>query len=122
MRRSGMTSSHTYHSHRPSLLEIKQLAEFDASLGNETEDEKRRKRIAYLKDAANQAKMGASMLKGFGCFVIPFAIIPVFWPFLIFFWFMRKKALGLMDSQLDLALSYWEIRRDEVITEDRSTR
>jgi len=95
------------------------LAEFDASLGDATEDEKRGKRVAYLKDAVNQAQLGASILKGFGCFIIPFAIIPIFWPFLIFFWLMRKKALDLMKSQLDLALSYWEIRRDEVITEER---
>ena len=104
-----------YHSQRPSPLEIKQLAEFDAALGETPEDEKRRKRIVYLRDAVRQMQMGASMLKGFGCFVIPFAIIPIFWPFLLFFWFIRKKALGLMGTQLQSALEYWGIQQDEII-------
>ncbi len=105
---------HHYHSQRSSPLEIKQLAEFDASLGDAPEEEKRRKRIVYLKDAARQMQTGSSMLKGFGCLLIPFAIIPIFWPFLFFFWFMRKKALGLMESQQASALEYWGIRQDEI--------
>ena len=110
-----MTTMHHYHSHRPSPLDIKQLAEFDASLGDTPEEEKRRKRIVYLRDAVRQMQMGASMLKGFGCFIIPFAIIPIFWPFLIFFWFMRKKALGLMGAQLNNAVEYWGIRQEEIL-------
>ena len=111
-----MTTMHHYHSQRPSPLEIKQLAEFDASLGDaEPGEEKKRKRVVYLRDAVRQMQTGASLLNGFGCFVIPFAIIPIFWPFLFFFWFMRKKALGLMESQLNNALEYWGIRQDEII-------
>jgi len=109
-----MTAMHHYHSRGPSPLEIKQLADFDASLGDASEEEKRRKRVVYLRDAARQMQTGASLLKGFGCFIIPFAIIPIFWPFLFFFGFMRKKALGLMGSQLENALEYWGIRQDEI--------
>lgn len=107
---------HHYHSQQPSLLEIKQLAEFDASLGEASEEEKRRKRVMYLRSAVRQMQLGASLLKGFGCFMIPFAIVPLFWPFLIFFWFVRKKSLGLMGSQLTSALEYWGIRQDEIIS------
>ncbi len=96
-----------YHSNRPSPLEIKQLAEFDSDLGDAPEAEKRRKRIVYMQDAVRQTRAGASMLKGFGCMMIPFAIIPIFWPVLIFFWFMRKKATGLWGAQLKTALDYW---------------
>lgn len=106
---------HTHHSHRPSPLEIRQLAEFDATLGEAPEEEKRRKRIAYLNDAVRQMQMGKSLLKGFGCVVIPFAIIPLFWPILFFVWYLRKKALGMMNSQLQSALEYWGIREDEII-------
>lgn len=111
-----MSTMHHYHSQQPSPLEVKQLAEFDASLGDaDTGDEKRRKRVVYLRDAVRQMQTGASLLKGFGCLVIPFAIIPIFWPFLFFFWFMRKKALGLMGSQLNNALEYWGIQQEEII-------
>jgi len=113
-----MTAMHHHHDYRPSPLEIKQLAEFDASLGGIPVEEKRRKRVVYLKDAVRQTQAGASVLKGFGCFLIPFAIIPLFWPFLIFFWFMRKKTTGLMNSQLDSALEYWQIRRSEIVVSE----
>lgn len=113
-----MSTMHHYHTHQPSPLEIKQLAEFDASLGDAPEAEKRRKRIVYLNDAVRQIGLGQSILKGFGCVLIPFAIIPLFWPVLFFMWFVRKKALGLMDSQLQSALEYWGIPRDEVIQTD----
>ncbi len=106
---------HHYHTHRPSPLEIKQLAEYDAFLGEAPESEKRKKRLLYLRDALRQMQTGASLLKGFGCLIIPFAIIPIFWPFLLFSWFIRRKALGLMGSQLENALEYWGIRQDEII-------
>jgi hypothetical protein len=48
---------HPHHSYRPSPLEIKQLAEFDASLGDSPESEQRRKRIVYLRDALRQMQV-----------------------------------------------------------------
>jgi hypothetical protein len=106
---------HHYHSHRPSPLEIKQLAEFDASLGDISESDKRKRRIIYLRDAMQQISIGKTIFKGFGLLIlIPFILIPIFWPFLAFFWFMKKKATGLMDTQVTNALEYWNIQRSEV--------
>jgi hypothetical protein len=107
-----MEHTHHFHSHRRNPLEIKQLAEFDATIANLTQTEQRRRRLIYIRDAAQQARMGKSFLKGFGWFMIPFALIPVFWPFLIFFWFIRKKGSSMIDNQLLNALDYWGI--DEV--------
>jgi len=109
-----MTTMHHHHNSRPSPLEIQQLAQFDASLGEVSDGEARRKRILYLKDAVQQMNVGKNLLKGFGCFVIPFAIVPLFWPFLFFFWFMRKKTVEHMNAQLDSALQYWGIQREEL--------
>ena len=95
-------------------MEIKQLAEFDATIANLTQTEQRRRRLIYLRDAAQQARMGKSFLKGFGWLLIPFAIIPIFWPFLIFFWFIRKKAGSMMEKQLINALDYWGIDEVEI--------
>ena len=105
---------HHYHSHRPSPLEITQLAQFDAALGEVPDSDKKRRRIVYLRDAMQQIGVGKSFLKGFGILVIPFAIIPLFWPFLIFFWFFRKKAATLMDSQLANALDYLGIEKYQI--------
>ena len=105
---------HHHHSYRPSPLEVKQLAEFDATLGDMPDLDKRQRRVIYLRDAMQQVEMQKSAMKGFGCFVIPLAIIPIFWPFLFFFWMMKKKANNLVNSQLINALDYWNIEFEEV--------
>jgi len=55
--RNPLKTMHPHHSYRPSPLEIKQLAEFDASLGDSPESEQRRKRIVYLRDALRQMQV-----------------------------------------------------------------
>jgi len=109
-----MSTMHHYHSHRPGPLEIKQLAEFDATLGDIPGSEKKHRRIIYLRDAMQQVGVGKSIFKGFGLLLIPFALIPIFWPFIAFFWFMKKKATALMDNQLHNALDYWNIPQHEI--------
>ncbi|MGD9128424.1 MAG: hypothetical protein PVH19_13695 [Planctomycetia bacterium] len=109
-----MHHTHHYHNDRPSPLEIKQLAEFDAALGDMTEEEKKERRVIYLRDAMQQMELGKSILKGFGCFLVFFMIIPIFWPFLIFFWFMKKKMTGMIELQFVNALDYWDIQEYEV--------
>jgi hypothetical protein len=112
--------NHINHYHRQNPLDIIQLAEFDATIANLTQTEQRRRRLIYLRDAAQQARMGKSFLKGFGWLMILFVIIPIFWPFLIFFWFIRKKAGSMIDTQLLNALDYWgidEVEIDAYVTE-----
>lgn len=109
-----MEHTHHYHGYQRNPLDIKQLAEFDATIANLTQTEQRRRRLIYLRDAAQQARMGKSFLKGFGWLMIPFVIIPIFWPFLIFFWFFRKKAGSMIEIQLKNALEYWGIDEVEI--------
>ena len=59
-----MTTMHHHHDYRPSPLEIKQLAEFDASLGEIPVEEKRRKRMVYLKDARPASSGGGVDAQG----------------------------------------------------------
>ncbi|GEM_PF-3360343 len=108
-----MTHTH-YRSHQPSPLDLREMAEFDASIADESEFEQRRRRIIYLRDAIRQQELGSSLLKGFGCMMIPFYVIPLFWPVLIFFHILRKKGVAAMESQLESALQYWGIRREEL--------
>jgi hypothetical protein len=109
-----MNTMHHHHSSRPGPLEIKQLAEFDATLGDLPESDKRQRRIIYLRDANQQIGLQKNVFKGFGCLLLPFAIIPLFWPFLIFFWFMKKKTNTLLSNQLNNALAYWKIQDHEI--------
>lgn len=90
------------------------MAAFDATLGDLPEEEKRRRRVIYFRDAVAQIEIGKSVLKGFGCLMIPFFIVPLFWPFIAFFWFMRKKAAATMDQQMRSALEYWGIHEHEI--------
>jgi hypothetical protein len=110
-----MSTLHHHHSCKPNPLEIKQLAEFDASLGDDSEGEKRRKRVIYLRDAVRQNETAASTFKAFGYLLIPFALIPIFWPFLIFMWFLRKKSTDLIGEHLVTALEYWGIQQSELV-------
>jgi hypothetical protein len=110
-----MSTLHHHDSCRPNPLEIKQLAEFDASLGNDSEEEKRRKRIIYLRDAARQNQTALSVFKVFGFLFIPFALIPCFWPFLIVVWLLRKKSADLIGTHLATALEYWGIQQHEIL-------
>lgn len=104
---------HHYHQ-RKSPLEISELAEFDSQLGDIPDDEKRKKRILYIKDAQGQLNVAKDMMKGMGCIMIPFYIIPLFWPFLIFFKLAKKKSANLIDAQLDRALEYWDLDHHEI--------
>lgn len=105
---------HHFHGYQRNPLDIKQLAEFDADIAHLTPTEQRRKRLIYLRDAAQKIMAGRSMLKGFGWLLIPFAIIPIFWPFFIFVWIMRKKINSIMETQLENALEYWGIHEVEI--------
>lgn len=109
-----MGNTHYFNDYRRNPLDIKQLAEFDEAISQYSQSEQRRRRLIYLRDAAQQLKTGKAMLKGFGWLMIPFALIPLFWPFFIFFWFMRKKAGSMMNSQLQNALDYWGIHEVEI--------
>jgi hypothetical protein len=116
-----MKDMHFYHNHQPNPLDIKQLAEFDVTIANLTQSEQRRRRVIYLRDAAEKIKVGKSFLKGFGWLMIPLAIIPILWPFFAFLWFFRKKAGSMMEIQFKNALDYWGIHEsliDDYLSED----
>lgn len=106
------------HNPRKSPFEISELAEFDQNISNDPPDDQRRKRLAYLSQAMSQMGLGKSIFKVAGCFILPFAIIPLFWPFLLFFYVVRKKALQSIEEQYDDALRYWGIDRYELDRHD----
>ena len=109
-----MHHSHHFSNYQQNPLDIKQLAEFDEAISQYSQSEQRRRRLIYLRNAAQQLKTGKAVLKGFGWLMIPFAIIPIFWPFFIFFWLIRKKAGSMMSNQLQNALDYWGIHEVEI--------
>lgn len=99
------------HYPRKSPFEISELAAFDKDIEFDPEDEQRRKRLAYLSQAMTQVGYGKSLFKAMGCVLVPFIIIPLFWPILLFAYFMRKRMMRMLDEQVDDALRYWDIDR-----------
>ncbi|MBN1973702.1 MAG: hypothetical protein JW787_08695 [Sedimentisphaerales bacterium] len=109
-----MNHTHHFHDYQRNPLDIQQLAEFDEAISRYSQSEQRRRRLIYLRDAAQQLKTGQSLLKGFGWIMIPLAIIPIFWPFFIFIWFIRKKTGSMTNAQLYNALEYWGVHDVEI--------
>ena len=85
------------------------MAKFDDLLDGESPYEIKRKRIIYLKDAAQKMKSGKEMMSKYKYVLIPFAIIPLFWPFLFFAYHLFKKQMKLRESQFLMALQYWKL-------------
>ncbi len=102
------------HYQRKSPFEISELAEFDRDIEADDEETKRRKRIAYLKQAMSQVESGKKMMGSFGCLLVPFMIIPLFWPFLYFMKKSQRNAMNLLDDQVEGALDYWGVSRREI--------
>jgi hypothetical protein len=109
-----MEHNHHYYGYQRNPLDVKQLAEFDADIAHLTPTEQRRMRLDYLREAAEFARKNNTMLSGYGWFLIPCAIIPIFWPFFGILWILRKKAGKMMESQLENALEYWSIHEVEI--------
>ena len=108
----------TYH--RKSPFEISELAEFDKNIEGGTEEEMTAKRIAYMEQSLVQVGYGRSMFKAFGCLLIPFFIIPIFWPVLLFAYFSHTKVMKMVEAQIDFALDYWGLTRDDVLPKETS--
>lgn len=104
-----MNTVRIYNDNQSNLLDIERLAEFDASIAHLSQSEQRRRRLIYLQDAADEIKEGKSILKGFGWFMIPLALIPILWPLFAVMWYLRKKAASMMETQFEEALDYWGI-------------
>ena len=103
-----------HYSYQKFLLDVKHLVEFDAMIAQYTKTEQRRRRLDYLREAAENINKSKGMLNGYGWLLIPFAIIPVFWGFFILVWILKKKQGSRMENQLENALDYWVIHEVEV--------
>ena len=109
-----MAHIHYIGDYQRNPLEIRELVEFDESISQFSRTEQKSKRLIYLGDAVQKMRTGKSIIKGFGWLMIPFAIIPIFWPFFIFLWYTRKKTASLMEAQLRNAMRYWGISEWEI--------
>ena len=102
-----MTYHHSHHVALPNPLDIAEMAKFDDTLDGESVAEQRRKQRLYLRDAGRKIKSGREVLSKFKFVFIPFAIIPIFWPFLFFAYHLFKKQKQLHEAQFSAALEYW---------------
>ncbi|QDT69568.1 hypothetical protein MalM25_25070 [Planctomycetes bacterium MalM25] len=80
---------------------------FLAGLAGLPEDEVRKAKVLYLKNAISEYEAMLESLKAFGCLQIAFAIIPIFWPIL---WMQRKgmnAGKKLMRERIENAMEVW---------------
>jgi hypothetical protein len=56
-----MKHTHHFHGYQRNPLDINQLAEFDAAIAQLTQTEQRRRRLIYLRDAAQKIKTHRSL-------------------------------------------------------------
>ena len=118
-----MVHVHHFGACKRNPLDEKQLEEFDESIAHYSRTEQRRRRLKYLRDVAQQMRSGKSPVKGLGWIMIPLALIPIFWPFFIFAWFIRKKEISMTETRLQEALEYWgihEVEIDAYVSDDDS--
>ena len=115
------THNNSRHS-TTNLLEIRQLAEFDSTLKDCPDPEKRQQRIVYLNNVIQQLGSRKSFFESFrsffhgmGLWLMPLAIIFMFLPLLFGAWFNKTKERALVKRQLSLALNYWQIDRHELV-------
>lgn len=90
-------------------LERPALDAFDASLGDVSETERRRRRIAYLQEVALQMQMSGQLLQNMGCMLL-------LRPFLRGF---SQKAGQAMAEKFDAALKHWALSREDLALDTR---
>jgi hypothetical protein len=100
--------------YRKNPFEISELAEFDNNIKSYTKSEQLDKRKAYLIQAINKIGYEKKLLNSLGCMMIPFLIIPLFWPVLIFMHYTKRKAIKLINEQIESACLYWNIDKKEL--------
>jgi hypothetical protein len=115
-----MNSNHT-PSEALNQLEIDHLAEFDATLGELPDPDKKQRRILYLRDATQKMGSGksfsesfGSFFKGMGLYLMPLAIIFLLLPLFFAAWFRKIRDRILVNHRLTRALDYWHIDRCEI--------
>ena len=102
-------------------MTMNQLAEFDATLGDLSDLEKKQQRVIYLRNARQQMRTGksfsdsfGSFFKGMGLYLMPFAVIFLFLPMFFAAWLQKLRRRIQLNHQLSQALDDWHIERSEI--------
>lgn len=80
---------------------------FLAGLSGLPEDEVRKAKVLYLRNAISEYEAAMSMMGAFGCVQIVFAIIPIFWPILYAQRRMMNSSKKLMRDRIENAMDVW---------------
>ncbi|MCC5847413.1 MAG: hypothetical protein JJU29_04890 [Verrucomicrobia bacterium] len=102
------------HTHMESTVEVPALERpaldaFDDSLGDVTDAERRRRRIAYLQDVALQMQMSGQMLQNMGCMILLRPLLRGF----------SQKAGVAVAEKFDAALNHWHLTREDLALDTR---
>ena len=119
------THNNSRHS-TTNLLEIRQLLEFDSTLNDFPDAEKRQQRIVYLNNVMQHIGNGKSFIESFrsffegmGLWLMPFAISFMFLPLFFGAWFNKRKVKNSCKTPAIRSfelLAYWQARACPILT------
>ena len=116
-----MESDYSCFDNAIDLLAINKLADIDASLIDMSDAEKKERRIRYLHDAIKSIGPGRpfmesleSFAKSMSLIFLPLALIFMFLPLFIVTRCKLMIKRGNINRQLNKALAYWKINRQEL--------
>lgn len=100
--------NHHHHHHDPaSSLSPERMQLFLAGLSGLPEDEVRKAKSLYIRNAISEYKAMETSMQAFGCVQVAFAVIPIFWPILYAQRRMIKAQRTLFHERIQNALDVW---------------
>lgn len=80
---------------------------FLAGLAGMPQDEVRDAKVLYVKNAISEYRAFLTQYRAQGCLLVLFAVIPIFWPFLIVGWITANSQKKLMKERIQNAIEVW---------------
>jgi hypothetical protein len=95
-------------------LSPEKLQLFSAALAGLPREEIRKAKVLYVRNAIAEYKAATESMKAFGCAMVLFALIPIFWPFLI----AQRRTMNAQRRMLREKLrNVMEVWRDDLQAE-----
>lgn len=95
-------------SHQNDSLSPEKMQLFLAGLAGLPRDEVRKAKLLYLRNAISEYEAAVEGFKAFGCVMMLFAVIPLFWPLLLLQWRSIHIGKKLLRDRIENAMIVWQ--------------
>ncbi|MHC4940367.1 MAG: hypothetical protein ACYTHK_15590 [Planctomycetota bacterium] len=94
------------------FLSPEQMQLFLAGLSGLSPEEVTKAKVLYLKNAVSEYNAAQESARTLPWMLIPFWIIPIFWPFIYFMLRNQRISLDLARERIENAMEVWEVDRE----------